>query len=71
MFSSAIARITSSLLVKCRYTAPADSRASANRSCMDVEWNPSRRKQRRAAVRICSRRASMCCWVTLGMRPGH
>lgn len=52
MFSSAIARIISSLLVKCRYTAPADSPDSVNRSCMDVEWKPSRRKQRRAASRI-------------------
>src|SRR6202035_3455516 len=36
---------------------------------MDVAWKPSRRKQRRAAARICSRRASRCCWVTFGMLP--
>src|SRR5580692_5137029 len=34
---------------------------------MDVAWKPSRRKQRRAAARICSRRASRCCWLTFGM----
>lgn len=54
---STIAAISSSLLAKYRYTAPADSPDAAMMSAMPVAWNPFSANRVNAASRICSRRA--------------
>ena len=61
-----MAAMISFLLRKYRYTAPVDSPASAMTSCIDVLWNPLCRNRRRAASRICSRRAARWASETRG-----
>ena len=47
---------------------PEDSPLSSNRSCMDLSWKPSRRRQRRLHRGSAASRVRIC-WLTFGMWP--